>query len=184
MQRIVFTLAMLAPTYAVAAEPDPKAVEFFENKIRPVLVEQCLKCHSTEAEKERKLRGGLKLDTRVGGWEKGGDTGPAIVPGKPNEGTLLKSLKYTDPDLQMPPKGKLSDAVIKDFEKWIADGAIDPRGETARKTDRRYRSRERTAVLVVRPTEGTARSDPGEAPGPSPHAHRCVHPAEVGGERV
>jgi hypothetical protein len=131
MLRIALTLALLMPASAYAAEPDAKAIEFFENKIRPVLVDQCLKCHSTEAEKEKKLRGGLKLDMRVGGWEKGGDTGPAIVPGKSGEGTLLKSLKYTDPDLQMPPKGKLSDAVIKDFEKWIADGAIDPRGDTS-----------------------------------------------------
>ncbi|HEV3438724.1 MAG TPA: PSD1 and planctomycete cytochrome C domain-containing protein, partial [Gemmata sp.] len=129
MLRTAFTIALLAPSFAAAAEPDAKAIEFFENKIRPVLVEQCLKCHSMEAEKERKLRGGLRLDTKAGGWDKGGDTGPAIVPGKPGEGTLIKSLKYADPDLQMPPKGKLSDAVIKDFEKWIADGAIDPRGD-------------------------------------------------------
>jgi hypothetical protein len=132
MLRIALTLILLAPSFASAAEPDVKAIEFFENKIRPVLVEQCLKCHSTEAEKEKKLRGSLKLDTKAG-WVKGGDTGPAIVPGKPNEGTLIKSLKYTDPDLQMPPKGKLSDTVIKDFEKWIADGATDPRGDTATK---------------------------------------------------
>ena len=133
MPRTAFTLALLVPLFAhtgnvSAAEPDAQAVEFFENKIRPVLVEQCLKCHSAEAEKDKKLRGGLKLDSKAG-WEKGGDTGAAIVPGKPGEGTLIKSLKYTDPDLQMPPKGKLSDAVIKDFEKWIAMGAVDPRGE-------------------------------------------------------
>src|SRR5579872_371137 len=131
MLRIAITFALLLPASASAAEPDAKAVEFFENKIRPVLVEQCLKCHSVEAEKQKKLRGGLKLDTRVSGWEKGGDTGPAIVPGKPGEGTLLKSLKYGDPDLQMPPKGKLPDNVIKDFEKWIADGAVDPSGDTS-----------------------------------------------------
>jgi cytochrome c553 len=139
MLRIALTVVLLGASFASAAsdasalEPDAKGIEFFETKIRPVLVEQCLKCHSTAAEKEKKLRGGLKLDFKMGGWDKGGDTGPAIVPGKPSEGTLIKSLKYTDPDLQMPPKGKLSDAVIKDFETWIANGAIDPRGESAAK---------------------------------------------------
>ena len=112
---------------------DPKAVEFFETKIRPVLVEQCYKCHSEDAAKEKKLRGGLKLDTRTN-WQKGGDTGPAIVPGKPAEGTLIGSLKY-DGDTQMPPKGKLPASVIADFEAWVKGGAIDPRGDaTATKT--------------------------------------------------
>ena len=117
------------PTLTRAAD-DPKAVEFFETKIRPVLVEHCFKCHSEEAEKGNKLRGGLRLDTKAG-WQKGGDTGPTIVPGKPADGTLLKSLSYTDTELQMPPKGKLPDTVVKDFEKWIADGAVDPRGDPA-----------------------------------------------------
>ncbi|MBA4186994.1 MAG: hypothetical protein C0467_03150 [Planctomycetaceae bacterium] len=126
MLRIAIATVLLSPAFASAAEPTAAQVEFFENKIRPVLVESCYKCHSAEAEKDKKLKGGLLLDTKAG-WEKGGDTGKAIVPGKPNEGTLLKSLKYADENLQMPPKGKFSDAVIKDFEKWIADGAADPR---------------------------------------------------------
>ena len=117
--------ALFAPSPVRA---DAKA-DFFENKIRPVLVEHCLKCHSADAEKSNKLRGGLRLDHKAA-WQKGGDTGAAIVPGKPAEGTLLKSLKY-DGDVQMPPKGKLPPAVIADFEKWIKDGAADPRGEIA-----------------------------------------------------
>ncbi len=129
MLRTALTLALLVPALASAAEPDAKQVEFFENKIRPVLVEHCYKCHSAEVEKAKKLKGGLRLDSREA-LLKGGDTGAAIVPGKPAEGTLLLSLKY-DGDVQMPPKGKLPDAVIKDFEKWIADGAIDPRAEKA-----------------------------------------------------
>jgi hypothetical protein len=121
----------LFPPFARAAEPAPDAtkVEFFEKKIRPVLAEQCYKCHSEEAAKQKKLKGGLKLDTKAG-LLAGGDTGAAVVPGKPGAGTLLKSLKY-DGDVQMPPKGKLPDAVVKDFEKWIADGATDPRAATA-----------------------------------------------------
>jgi hypothetical protein len=115
----------LSPS-ALAAD-DPKAVEFFETKIRPVLVEQCYQCHSEDAAKQKKLKGGLKLDSKAG-WQKGGDTGPAVVPGKPTEGSLLASLKY-DGELQMPPKGQLPAKVVADFEKWIKDGAVDPRGE-------------------------------------------------------
>ncbi|MDY3561259.1 PSD1 and planctomycete cytochrome C domain-containing protein [Gemmata sp. JC673] len=136
MLRFALVVALFAaPSSSVrASDPAPadaKKVEFFETKIRPVLVEQCYKCHSETAEKDKKLKAGLKLDTKAA-LLAGGDTGAALVPGKPEAGTLLKSLKY-DGDLQMPPKGKLPDAVIKDFEQWIADGAVDPRtGETAK----------------------------------------------------
>jgi hypothetical protein len=107
------------------ADDDPRAVEHFESKIRPVLVEHCQSCHSAEAVAIKKLRGGLLLDTKAG-WMKGGDSGKVIVPGKPGESLLVKSLHYAD-ELQMPPKGKLPAAVIADFEKWISDGAVDPR---------------------------------------------------------
>ena len=109
--------------------------DHFEAKIRPVLVEQCYSCHSEAAEKAKKLKGGLKLDTRDA-TRKGGDTGPAVVPGKPKEGSLLDAIRYAG-DSQMPPKGKLPDAVIADFEKWILDGAADPRdgNETAKTLD-------------------------------------------------
>ncbi|MBN9122537.1 MAG: DUF1549 domain-containing protein [Planctomycetes bacterium] len=127
----------LTPTAprAAAADPappaklDPAGVDFFEKKIRPALTQHCASCHSADAEKNGKLKGGLYVDSRDG-LLKGGDSGPALVPGKPAESLLLKTLKY-DGDVQMPPKGKLPDAVIKDFEKWIAMGAPDPRGDTA-----------------------------------------------------
>ena len=133
----LLTALLLTPTAprAAAADPappaklDPAGVEFFEKKIRPVLTQTCGGCHSAEAEKNGKLKGTLYLDSRDGVL-KGGDSGPAIVPGKPAESLLLKTLKY-EGDVQMPPKGKLPDAVIKDFEKWIAMGAPDPRGDTA-----------------------------------------------------
>ncbi len=123
---------VLTPRPVVADEPkplDPAAREFFEKKIRPVLVESCYSCHSAQAEKNKKLKGSLYLDSRDA-LLKGGDTGPAIVPGKPTESLLLKSMHY-DGDLRMPPKGKLPDAVLKDFEKWIAMGAPDPRADSA-----------------------------------------------------
>src|SRR5262245_29853684 len=112
-----------------AAEPDPKGVEFFENKIRPVLVNNCYECHSAKA---AKVRASLLLDTRDGVL-KGGESGPAIVPGKPAESLLLKSLRR-DGDLKMPPKNPLPAGAIADIEKWIAMGAPDPRtGGTAYK---------------------------------------------------
>ncbi|MBM3980773.1 MAG: DUF1553 domain-containing protein [Planctomycetes bacterium] len=122
-------LLLIPAPRAIAAEPDKpldaKGVEFFEKKIRPVLDQHCAACHSADAEKNKKLKGGLYLDSRAGVL-KGGDTGPALVPGKPAESLLLKTLKY-EGDVQMPPKGKLPEAVIKDFEAWIAMGAPDPR---------------------------------------------------------
>ncbi|MGF1580057.1 MAG: PSD1 and planctomycete cytochrome C domain-containing protein [Gemmataceae bacterium] len=103
-------------------------VEFFEKKIRPVLVQQCYRCHSAEA---KRVRGGLLLDTKEG-LLKGGDNGPSVVPGRPKKSLILQALRYED-DLEMPPSGKLSDRIIADFEKWIADGAVDPRAGASTK---------------------------------------------------
>lgn len=112
-------------TVSAATEQLTQAqTEFFENKIRPLLVTECYKCHSQQAPK---LKGGLSLESRDG-WLKGGDTGPAIVPGKPDASLLIKAVRYTDEDLQMPPKGKkLSDEQIADLENWVKMGAPDPR---------------------------------------------------------
>src|SRR5438874_4213941 len=93
-----------------AAAAEPQALEFFEKKIRPVLVEHCYSCHSADA---KKLRGGLLLDSKDAVL-KGGDTGPALVPHKPKDSLIIKALRYDDPELRMPPKGKLSAAVIAD----------------------------------------------------------------------
>ncbi len=102
----------------------PEGRDFFEQKIRPVLVAECHECHGAQ-----KQKGGLRLDSRPG-WQKGGDAGEAIVPGDPTKSPLLAAIKHTDPELKMPDKGpKLSDAVIADFERWIAMGAPDPRDD-------------------------------------------------------
>ena len=105
--------------------PDAKGIDFFEAKIRPVLAEQCYRCHSAEAAKTKKLRGGLSLDTRAG-LLKGGDSGPAVVPGKSKEGHLLAAIRY-EGDVKMPPTKKLPAETIADFAKWIEMGAPDPR---------------------------------------------------------
>ena len=123
MRLLLLLAVLLGISSAVsAAEPD---YSHFENKIRPILVEQCQSCHSEAAAKAGKLKGSLKLDTREG-LLKGGDNGPALMAGKPGESLLLKTLKY-DGDIQMPPTGKLDAKIIGDFEKWIAAGAPDPR---------------------------------------------------------
>ncbi len=126
--------ALQAPYFASAAAPSDLAqLDFFEKKIRPVLVESCYECHSSDA---KKLKGGLMVDT-ADGLLKGGDTGPAIVPGKPEKSLLLITIRHEDkdPDLAMPPKkDKLSDAVLADFAQWIKMGAPDPRdGKASRK---------------------------------------------------
>ncbi len=116
----VLWLAASAPARAAArGDPDPAAVEFFEKKIRPVLVENCQGCHSLV---KNKKRGGLTLDSRQA-LLKGGDNGPAVAPGEPGKSLLLKAIGYKDPDLRMPPKSKLPDAVIADLAKWVALGA-------------------------------------------------------------
>jgi len=113
------------PLFAGDTELDRAQVNFFESRIRPVLVQHCYQCHST---KSKSVKGNLLLDTRAGS-RKGGDSGPAVVPGKPAESILLDALKYDG--LEMPPKEKLNQKIIADFETWIQNGAIDPRDGTA-----------------------------------------------------
>jgi hypothetical protein len=117
--------AAAAPAPAPAPAPlSPADLQFFETKIRPVLDDQCYRCHSLQG---GKIKGGLRLDTRAALLE-GGDSGPAIVPGKPDQSLLIEAIRYTNPDLRMPPKGKqLPDTIVADFVEWIRRGAPDPR---------------------------------------------------------
>lgn len=101
----------------------PPDIAFFEKHIRPALAQHCYECHAAGA---KEIKADLRLDYR-GGWERGGKSGPAIVPGKPQESRLLKAIHYQDPDLEMPPKGALSKELIAHFEEWIRRGAPDPR---------------------------------------------------------
>jgi hypothetical protein len=95
---------------------------FFETKIRPILADSCYECHSAKA---KKLKGGLRLDHRSH-LLTGGDNGPAIVPGKPDESLLIIAVSYKDVDLEMPPKTRLSDAQVADLRKWVELGALWP----------------------------------------------------------
>ena len=116
-------IILLASSSTLAA--DPAGIAFFEQKVRPVLVEHCYSCHSAEA---KKLKGNLYLDSKAG-WEKGGDSGePVIVPGKPEASLLIRTVQHLEADMEMPPKKpKLPDAVIADLVTWVKMGAPDPR---------------------------------------------------------
>jgi mono/diheme cytochrome c family protein len=120
-------LSAVAPT-TFAQAPTDEGVIFFEQKIRPVLVQHCYSCHSVEAQEAKKLQGGLFLDSAAGTLT-GGETGPALVKGKSAESRLIKALKYDG--MEMPPSGKLSDEIIADFVRWIDLGAADPRDGAA-----------------------------------------------------
>ncbi|MEQ1831112.1 MAG: PSD1 and planctomycete cytochrome C domain-containing protein, partial [Pirellula sp.] len=105
----------------------PAGIAFFESNIRPVLVEHCYQCHSAQAGASE---GELQLDSRVS-TRRGGDRGPAVVPGDPKASWLLTAMSHANSDLKMPPKReRLSDAHLADFRKWIEIGAPDPRTET------------------------------------------------------
>lgn len=119
-------LFVTSPGQGRGAEPASREeLEFFEVKIRPVLVDQCYECHNSAKSAE----GGLALDDREG-LLKGGDSGPIIVPGKPSDSRLLPILRHEVEGMKMPQgNAKLRPEVIADFEKWIANGAIDPRDQ-------------------------------------------------------
>ncbi len=117
----------VASSHSLAADSpqtrDDRA--FFETKIRPVLVEHCYECHSAHAET---LQGGLRLDSRQA-IRKGGESGPAVVPGDTEQSLILDALRYDT--FEMPPQGKLPSRVAEDFRAWIQNGAFDPRDTTA-----------------------------------------------------
>ena len=103
---------------------DPAKLEFFESRIRPVLVKHCYECHSA---KSKEVKGSLLVDSAAGMLQ-GGDSGPAIVAGKPNKSPLIEALRYEG--VEMPPDGRLPANVVKDFARWIQMGAPDPRTDS------------------------------------------------------
>jgi len=119
-----FSFLLLSVTASLAA-PTADALKFFEKDVRPLLVEACQECHGPQ-----KHKGGLRLDN-LPYILQGGETGPAIVPHKPDASLLIKLVNYEDPDMEMPPDGKLSAAKIEILRKWIAMGAPWPEAEVA-----------------------------------------------------
>jgi hypothetical protein len=125
MYRPAFLFLLATPV--AAAEPTPADRDFFEQKVRPVLVERCHKCHSQEAKKQR---GGLLLDSRSA-VVVGGDSGPAVVAGEPEKSLLIRAIRYQHEQLQMPPTGKLPAREVAVLEEWVRRGAPFPGGDGA-----------------------------------------------------
>jgi hypothetical protein len=95
----------------------PESIEFFESRVRPILAESCFKCHG-----EKKQSNGLRLDSREAAL-KGGDSGPAVVAGKPDDSLLVQAVAQTHAELKMPPSGKLPAAAVATLRQWVAQGA-------------------------------------------------------------
>jgi hypothetical protein len=119
----------LAPGKAAApGQPSPEGLRFYDQEVRPILAASCFKCHSHEA---KKAKGGLVVDS-LGGLLKGGDTGPAIVPGAPAKSLLIRAVRHVDDDLKMPQGGKkLSDQQIDRLVRWVKMGAPAPAADKA-----------------------------------------------------
>jgi hypothetical protein len=115
-------LALGTVTRASDTKAESATADFFESKVRPLLAEHCYKCHSSQA---KSLKGGLRLDNVID-IRKGGDTGPAVVPGDVEASLLVKAVRYQDEDLRMPPKAKLSAGSIAALEDWVKHGAVGP----------------------------------------------------------
>ena len=113
----------LAGVVSLHAATPEEGVAFFEKRIRPLLAEHCYECHSASA---KKTKGNLRLDSRDG-WAKGGDSGPAILPGKPDDSLLIKGIRHWDKDFKMPPEKPLVPAQVADLVEWVKLGAPDPR---------------------------------------------------------
>lgn len=127
MLRFTTILTLCLSTFHAWSAPD-KDLEFFERRVRPVLVQHCYECHSAEASV---VKGGLRLDSRQG-WEQGGNSGPVIRPGQPGQSLLVRAIQQEDPDLMMPPpkhSAPLPAAAVQDLTHWIKVGAPDPRDE-------------------------------------------------------
>jgi hypothetical protein len=119
---MLFRAAILVVFPAVLAAEEA-VVERFRAEVEPILRDRCLECHSHAG---GKMKGGLTLDARSG-WEQGGDGGPAVVPGNPEASLLMRMVRWEDEDHQMPPDGKLPEGEIAVLERWVREGAVDPR---------------------------------------------------------
>jgi mono/diheme cytochrome c family protein len=126
--RFFVLLTTLLAVAATARGAD--GVQFFETRIRPVLAEHCYSCHSAQS---RKLKANLLLDSPAG-LLAGGDSGPSIVPGHPEQSRLIDAILYQNVDLQMPPKRKLSEQQIADLTAWVKSGAPWPNAPAAATT--------------------------------------------------
>ena len=144
-----------------------EGIEFFETHIRPVLVEKCYELPFGPGQSAARAACG---SIRPSMLRTGGESGPVIVPNKPDESLLISALQYESNE--MPPTGKLPDAVIDDFVKWISLGAPDPRAEAAAADDKNHEARSARALGVQAPA--TSDAAPSRARGRRPLRHRSL----------
>ncbi|MEC9094000.1 MAG: PSD1 and planctomycete cytochrome C domain-containing protein [Planctomycetota bacterium] len=122
-RNIIQAVMVLTACVRVAYPDDTQGIHYFEKHVRPLLVDRCLKCHSAGSET---LGGNLRLDSQEG-WSKGGDLGPALVPGKPEKSLIIGAVNQSSDGLEMPPSGRLSKHEISILVNWVKMGAPDPR---------------------------------------------------------
>ncbi len=146
---LVFAFLFSASTLRSAEKSD-----FFENKIRPLLAQHCYSCHSSQA---KKLRAGLRVDSREA-LLAGGDSGPALIPGQPEKSRLIEAVAYKNVDLQMPPRGQLTPQALADLTAWVKMGAPwpkeaspEPSGGTKSAFDLQERKKSHWAWQPIRP---------------------------------
>jgi hypothetical protein len=153
MVPVLLVLGTVAP--ARAAEPSPEGVEFFEKKIRPLLTDNCFRCHSRDAKQKAHLR----LDSRTA-MMKGGDNGSALKPGDPEGSLIVKAVRYTG-TIKMPKNSKMSDEAIADLTAWVKMGAPWPGGDekdTTSNAPKEFDLKERAKHWAFQPLK------PGEPP--------------------
>jgi mono/diheme cytochrome c family protein len=124
---VVSAVLLAGPASAAPDKPDPRAVEFFEKSVRPVLAENCFKCHGP-----KRHEGDLRLDSRAA-LLKGNDKGAVVVPGEPDKSRLIRAVGY-DGDIVMPPVGKLKPEAIEALTAWVKMGAPWPAGDNTAPT--------------------------------------------------
>lgn len=132
--RMMWLALLLPASLSMAEELSQAQLTFFETKIRPIFSKSCYRCHSLA---DGKSKGFLTLDTKSG-WQQGGESGPAIMPGDPQKSLIIKAVCYEDPDMEMPPVskgGKLPAEQIADLVAWVKMGAPDPRTTIVPKRD-------------------------------------------------
>ncbi len=145
---LAFPMLLMAGEEPAASEADRRAEdEFFETRVRPVIFDRCLDCHGRE-----KSKGGLRLDSREA-MLKGGESGPVVLPGKPDSSRLIAAIRY-DGDVQMPPKGKLKEEEIAALSEWVKRGAQWPEARARGATSATVHSSGPTLASTVASTSG------------------------------
>ncbi len=138
---------------SAATEFAPEAIDFFETKVRPVLAENCTKCHGPDEQKS-----GLRLDSRTSALE-GGALGPAVVPGDPENSILIEAVRQDDVFLKMPPKGKLTEEAVQALTDWIKMGAPWPQDQPVAASEQESAAAEHWAFQSISAPEPPAVKD-------------------------